>query len=236
MLQHQHKIQAVMIGVGAVFPIYAGFQKRAPLYVRQSGLEWLYRLIQEPQRLWHRYSQTIPPFIWLALQELFSQKLLEGFQTIREPHFFLEQLDFLELDSEPAKIGEILIRQNLISQDSLSVALEQQRLTHKKLGEILLEYSYLSPLELEYYLRNQRMRLGELLVYHQVVSEKNLNRLLAAQKMTKNRLGEIVRQQKILSREQIHQFLLEQYLRKKGLWLMPEEVPCHFSLDALKVG
>lgn len=236
MVQHQHKIQAVMIGVGAVFPIYAGLQKRAPLYVRQSGLEWLYRLIQEPQRLWHRYSQTIPPFIWLALQELFSQKLLEGFQAIREPHFFLEQLDFLGLDSEPSRIGEILIRQNLISQDSLSVALEQQRLTHKKLGEILVEYSYLSHLELEYYLKNQKMRLGELLVYHQVLSEKNLNRLLEAQKMTKNRLGEIVRQQKILSREQIHQFLLEQYLRKKGLWLMPEEVPSNFSLDALKVG
>ncbi|MBV8886407.1 MAG: WecB/TagA/CpsF family glycosyltransferase, partial [Chroococcidiopsidaceae cyanobacterium CP_BM_RX_35] len=64
--QHRDKIQAVMIGVGGAFPVFAGVHKWAPLWVRNLGLEWCYRLIQEPRRLWSRYLKTIPPFIWLA--------------------------------------------------------------------------------------------------------------------------------------------------------------------------
>jgi N-acetylglucosaminyldiphosphoundecaprenol N-acetyl-beta-D-mannosaminyltransferase len=231
MLQHQHKIQAVMIGVGAVFPLYAGLYKRAPLYVRQSGLEWLYRLIQEPHRLFYRYSQTIPPFIWLAFQQLlacrqqkFLQEPISSLQTFSSSSSSSNGLDFLDLDSEPSKIGEILVRQNLISESSLLDALEKQRLTHKKLGEVLIELNYISDLEFKYYLKNQQMKLGELMVYHKVFSDKSLNRLLELQKMTKKRLGEIILQQRILSGEQIQKFLLEQYWRKKGLWLMTEEV------------
>jgi N-acetylglucosaminyldiphosphoundecaprenol N-acetyl-beta-D-mannosaminyltransferase len=75
MAQHQGKIHAVMVGVGGVFPVYAGIQKWAPAWVRQLGLEWLYRLIQEPRRLWNRYSRTIPPFIYLALRQLLTARL-----------------------------------------------------------------------------------------------------------------------------------------------------------------
>ena len=74
MARHKDKIQAVMIGLGGAFPVYAGIQKRAPRMVRELGFEWLYRLIQEPQRLWGRYSETIPPFIWLALKQLLTDE------------------------------------------------------------------------------------------------------------------------------------------------------------------
>lgn len=74
MNQHKSKIQAVMIGLGAVFPILAGVHKRAPLWMRESGLEWLYRLTQEPQRLCIRYIKTIPLFILLALKQLLTSK------------------------------------------------------------------------------------------------------------------------------------------------------------------
>ncbi|MCG8367620.1 MAG: WecB/TagA/CpsF family glycosyltransferase [Pseudanabaenales cyanobacterium] len=74
MAQHKDKIQAVMIGLGGAFPVYAGIQRRAPLIVRRSGFEWLYRLIQEPRRLWGRYRKTIPPFIWLALKQLLRRQ------------------------------------------------------------------------------------------------------------------------------------------------------------------
>jgi N-acetylglucosaminyldiphosphoundecaprenol N-acetyl-beta-D-mannosaminyltransferase len=72
MAQHQGKIKAVMVGIGGVFPLYAGIYRRAPAAVRASGLEWLYRLVQEPRRLWGRYSRTIPPFMWMALQQLLT--------------------------------------------------------------------------------------------------------------------------------------------------------------------
>ncbi len=71
---HKNRIQAVMIGLGGVFPVYAGIHKRAPYWVRQIGLEWLYRLLQEPKRLWKRYGTTIPMFIWLAIKQLWQYK------------------------------------------------------------------------------------------------------------------------------------------------------------------
>ena len=76
MAQHKGKIQAVMIGLGGVFPVYAGIHKRAPRVVRDLGLEWLYRWMQEPRRLWQRYTKTIPPFIWLALKQLLTDKTI----------------------------------------------------------------------------------------------------------------------------------------------------------------
>ena len=86
MAEHKHKINAVMIGVGAVFAVYAGIYQRAPNWIRESGLEWLYRLIQEPQRLWPRYSRTIPLFIYLALLQLIAlawKQLLASYQLNR---------------------------------------------------------------------------------------------------------------------------------------------------------
>ena len=72
MSEHKDKIQAVMIGLGGAFPVYAGLQKRAPRIVRESGFEWLYRWLQEPRRLGGRYTKTIPPFMWLAIKQLIS--------------------------------------------------------------------------------------------------------------------------------------------------------------------
>ncbi|MBW4443068.1 MAG: WecB/TagA/CpsF family glycosyltransferase [Plectolyngbya sp. WJT66-NPBG17] len=69
MSQHKNRVQAVMIGIGGAFPVYAGIHKRAPQLVRSLGFEWLYRLVQEPQRLWTRYGSTIPIFLWLAFKQ-----------------------------------------------------------------------------------------------------------------------------------------------------------------------
>ncbi|MEN8445840.1 MAG: WecB/TagA/CpsF family glycosyltransferase [Cyanobacteria bacterium J06555_13] len=75
MANHYGRIHSVMVGIGAVFPVYAGLRSHAPKWVRYNGLEWLYRLLQEPHRLAGRYFQTIPPFIYLALRQVkFSKK------------------------------------------------------------------------------------------------------------------------------------------------------------------
>lgn len=70
MSQHKDKIKAVMIGLGGVFPVFAGDKKRASSWIRDLGCEWLYRLLQEPTRLWGRYGTTIPTFILLASRQL----------------------------------------------------------------------------------------------------------------------------------------------------------------------
>ncbi len=68
MAAHREKIRAVMIGVGAAFDYHSGTVKRAPLWMQRSGLEWLFRLMCEPKRLWKRYLVTNSLFlIYLGL-------------------------------------------------------------------------------------------------------------------------------------------------------------------------
>lgn len=54
----------VMLGVGAAFDIHSGNLAQAPTWMQQRGLEWLYRLIREPRRLWKRYLIIIPSFLF----------------------------------------------------------------------------------------------------------------------------------------------------------------------------
>ena len=63
MAAHKGKIRGVMLGVGAGFNFYAGNIKRAPRWVRKIGMEWLYRLFQDPKRLFKRYFESNIKFI-----------------------------------------------------------------------------------------------------------------------------------------------------------------------------
>jgi len=58
------------MGVGGSFDVIAGLTKRAPLWMQKCGLEWLFRLYQEPRRLWRRYLIGNPIFLWLVVKEL----------------------------------------------------------------------------------------------------------------------------------------------------------------------
>lgn len=68
MAAHKEKINGLMIGVGAGFDFLAGTIKRAPKWMQKCGLEWFFRLTQDPQRLWKRYLKTNIQFIWLLLR------------------------------------------------------------------------------------------------------------------------------------------------------------------------
>ncbi len=64
----------VTVGVGISFDYVAGTVKRAPLWMQRSGLEWLFRLMIEPKRLWRRYLVRDPIFIWLIMRQKCSKK------------------------------------------------------------------------------------------------------------------------------------------------------------------
>lgn len=66
MASHKDRIKSLMVGVGAGFDYIAGNIKRAPLWMQKCNLEWLYRLIQDPIRLFSRYLYTNTKFILLA--------------------------------------------------------------------------------------------------------------------------------------------------------------------------
>lgn len=59
--------------IGAVFDFYAGTVKRAPLWWQQHSLEWLYRLIKEPRRMWRRYLIGNTLFLWNIAKERFKK-------------------------------------------------------------------------------------------------------------------------------------------------------------------
>ena len=59
--------------IGAVFDFFAGTAQRAPLWWQEHGLEWLYRLIKEPRRMWRRYVIGNPLFIWNILKEKYDR-------------------------------------------------------------------------------------------------------------------------------------------------------------------
>lgn len=75
MAEHQGLINSCMIGLGGAFEVYAGIKKRAPIWMQKASLEWLYRLIQDPKRLWKRYLVTNILFSILLLKQFISIKI-----------------------------------------------------------------------------------------------------------------------------------------------------------------
>ena len=66
------------MGVGGTFNVVSDTVKRAPKWMQNYGLEWLYRIIQEPRRMWKRYLLTNKIFLFLLIKEKYlSKKIVE---------------------------------------------------------------------------------------------------------------------------------------------------------------
>lgn len=63
--EHRGRVNAVMVAVGAAFDFHAGTLRQAPKWMQKRGLEWLFRLIMEPRRLWKRYILNNPQYLLL---------------------------------------------------------------------------------------------------------------------------------------------------------------------------
>jgi N-acetylglucosaminyldiphosphoundecaprenol N-acetyl-beta-D-mannosaminyltransferase len=63
-----------VMGVGGSFDVVAGKVSRAPMWMQKSGLEWLYRVYQEPRRMWKRYLITNSLFIFYVLRAKFKSR------------------------------------------------------------------------------------------------------------------------------------------------------------------
>ncbi len=75
MADHRARLTApVLIGVGAAFNFFSGQVRQAPRWMQRNGLEWLFRLSQEPRRLWYRYLVYNPLFVLLVLTQLLGLK------------------------------------------------------------------------------------------------------------------------------------------------------------------
>ena len=68
------KIPAVMLGIGGALPMMIGTVKRAPKWMQKISMEWLYRLMQEPARLFKRYAVTNTQFLFMVIKEMLKTK------------------------------------------------------------------------------------------------------------------------------------------------------------------
>lgn len=75
MHEHKERINAIMLGVGAAFDFIARVKPQAPSWIQAIGMEWFYRLLSEPKRLWRRYFYNNPRFILLIIKELLFEKM-----------------------------------------------------------------------------------------------------------------------------------------------------------------
>ena len=86
MHEYRHKLKVpVMLGVGAAFDVHCGDFPRAPRWMCDTGLEWLFRLASEPRRLWKRYLITIPETVWCVFLELLRPKFRIADKEVRKP-------------------------------------------------------------------------------------------------------------------------------------------------------
>jgi N-acetylglucosaminyldiphosphoundecaprenol N-acetyl-beta-D-mannosaminyltransferase len=79
MAEHKDKVHSVMIGVGAAFDFLAGTKRQAPRWMMRIGMEWFFRLLTEPRRLWKRYLKHNPRFVILFALQLLRAK----FRSVR---------------------------------------------------------------------------------------------------------------------------------------------------------
>ncbi len=76
-----------VMGVGGTFDIVAGKTQRAPVWMQKAGLEWFYRVMQEPTRLWKRYLYTNSKFAWMLLRGGFDRQFrIHGSRRIKRRH------------------------------------------------------------------------------------------------------------------------------------------------------
>ena len=73
MANNYKQLNAVLLGVGGAFPVEANLHGRSPKWMQDLALEWLYRLIQEPRRMFPRYLYTNTKFIRLLIREMFKK-------------------------------------------------------------------------------------------------------------------------------------------------------------------
>ncbi|HEX2236756.1 MAG TPA: WecB/TagA/CpsF family glycosyltransferase [Actinomycetota bacterium] len=77
MIRRRGELAAVMLGVGAAFDFIAGEKKQAPAWMQSRGLEWLFRLVTEPRRLWKRYLVSNPRYVALFARQLLRTRFLK---------------------------------------------------------------------------------------------------------------------------------------------------------------
>ncbi|WP_084668863.1 WecB/TagA/CpsF family glycosyltransferase [Spirulina major] len=201
-IEHRGKINAVMLGVGAVFPFYAGTVQRAPERMQQLGLEWLHRLQQEPKRLWKRYAGTIPPFVLLAAKQI----ALQAQAKLQDPKQPIHQYRHAQ------PIGELLQKAGLLTAEQVQEILaDKERYPNLQFGQILAQRGWLKPETVDFLIEHLpqlpvediRQPIGMYLKLAGLLDDEQVQEILEAQNQEGLRFGEIAAQKGWLKQETV---------------------------------
>ncbi|NJK38510.1 MAG: WecB/TagA/CpsF family glycosyltransferase [Oscillatoriales cyanobacterium RM2_1_1] len=166
----------VFLAIGATIDFEAGCTKRSPRWMSGIGLEWLYRLMQEPERLWKRYLVESLPFFGLVLRQK------------------------LRLYNYKIRIGNLLQQAGLLSGDQVSIVLKiKQENPDLLFGEIVAQQGWLKPETIEFFAeilpqlleRHRQEPIGEYLKLAGLLDEAQISQILQEQQQVNLRFGEI---------------------------------------------
>ena len=181
---HRHRLPNIKIflAVGATISFEAGHTPRSPQWTSEAGLEWLYRLISEPKRLWKRYLVDDLPFGWLLLQQLLNR------YQYRLP------------------MGQVLQDAELLSQEQVRMVLaaqaemnRQSRHPTRRFGDLVVEQGWLPSATVDFFAEQypqlghiqHHQPLGQYLKAAALIDDEQIRTILTEQDRYGGRFGEI---------------------------------------------
>ncbi len=176
----------VFLAIGATIDFEAGNVKRSPKIMSEMGLEWLYRLSSEPNRLWKRYLIDSLPLFYLVGKQRFHQYRFSP-----------------QLQTENLPLGELLLQAGLLSPQNIRQTLKlQQQYADYRFGEILIQEGYLPSKTVGFFVNelptlvhsHNKLRLGDYLNNAGLLLPEQINDTLQQQSLTNRRFGEIITQ------------------------------------------
>ncbi|MEM9567946.1 MAG: WecB/TagA/CpsF family glycosyltransferase, partial [Cyanobacteria bacterium P01_E01_bin.34] len=206
------KTVSTFLAIGAGLDFLAGNQQRSPKWMSNAGLEWLYRLLSEPQRLWKRYLVESLPFFWLL-----PQQALNFYQP---PHFGATDVE--GWDGERAVLA--MMRAGLLTEEQLNVARSQQQdYPHLTLAEIVSVRGWLTKQTVNFFIERlpslqhdmRQQPLGDYLVAAGLIDSTQLAVLLLERQSDAHRreeqqcIGGLAVQHGWLTRQTVDFFLTE---------------------------
>lgn len=204
---NRHKLPnvKVFLAVGAALDFEAGNRKRSPRWMSELGLEWLYRLLSEPQRLWKRYLVESLPLFWLLpLQMLRLYRAPERVMLARKPVFSTENCDLL------------LFQAGLLSSQQLETARQiHSDFPHLHFGEIVVIKGWLRKKTVNFFIKklpklatDMRQRpIGDYLKQAGLLNDKQIRSLLEEQKRNNILFGDLAVRKGWVSRTTVDFFL-----------------------------
>ncbi len=184
--RHQLPKIKIFLAIGATIDFEAGNVKRSPQFMGDIGLEWLYRLSAEPNRLWKRYLIDSLPLFWLVGKQKMNQYQFSPC-----------------LQTEYLPLGEILQQAGLLSSQNIRTALQiQKQARDYRFGEILIQQGYLPSETINFFVNDlpnlvhcdRKLRLGDYLNNAGLLLPEQISETLQQQSLTQRKFGEIITQ------------------------------------------